>query len=203
MDTDKLLDKADRLKSQAKHLEAIRICEKILFEDSGCVEALEEIGDNYISLHELDRAERALQRALTLDPDSANASYLMGFLHSCERAWKKSIEYLDRADELKPNHPEILRCLGWSLFQSGERSRGIVILERARALAADDLYILTDLGVCYLEARELDKALEVFREVLRIDPGNKKATECLAIIEEFTAGQKRSGPRRPLNPPTK
>ncbi|MFH0833762.1 MAG: tetratricopeptide repeat protein, partial [Patescibacteria group bacterium] len=169
----------------------ILVCEEILADEPECVEALEEIGDNYISLNKLDKAEKALRKAFELDPQSANAAYLLGFLFSCKRNWTESIHFLEKADEFKPNHPEILRCLGWGLAMSAERGKGIILLERARALAQDDVYVLTDLGVCYLNEKNIERALPIFRRVLEIDPDNEKARDCLVIVEEYAAGAKK------------
>jgi protein O-GlcNAc transferase len=186
-----LLEQADLLKSQGEYLEAIKLCEEILADDLNCVEAYEEIGDNYISLRKLEKAEKALAQALKLDPTSANTHYLLGFLHSCKRDWQHSIKSLEKADELKSNHSEVLRCLGWSYFQNGNIDRGIVILERALALEPNDIYILTDLGVCYLTAKNIPKALPIFHRVLDLDPGNQKARECLMILEEYSLAARR------------
>ena len=148
-----LIEEADKKKNEGKHLEAIRICEKILATDLDCTEAYEEIGDNYLSLRQYDKAEKALKRALNLNKKSANANYLLGFVHSCTGAWENSVELLEKADTLYPNHPEILRCLGWSMFHHGQKHRGIVVLERSLYLAPHDPLILNDLGVCYLNEK--------------------------------------------------
>ncbi|MFH1546591.1 MAG: tetratricopeptide repeat protein [Patescibacteria group bacterium] len=180
-----LLEQADQLKFEGKYEEAIKVCEQIIAEDTSCVEAFEEIGDNFISLNQLAKAEKALRKAVEFDPKSANAAYLLGFLFSCKREWESSISLLEKADELKPNHPEILRCLGWSYAMNGERGKGIILLERAHTLASDDVFVLTDLGVCYLNEKNIEKALPIFRRVLEIDPDNEKARECLIIVEEY------------------
>ena len=184
-DISELLEQADRLKAEGKHRQAIQLCEQILAEEPLHVPTLEEIGDNYISLHDAEKAGKALQRALELNPESANACYLLGFLYSCVHEWRHSIEYLEKADALRANHPEVLRCLGWSLFQSGDVARGTVILERARTLEPEDVYILTDLGVCYLSEQKVEEARQAFDRVLTLDPDNEKARECLEIIENF------------------
>lgn len=134
-----LILEADRKKMEGKHEEAIKICEKILNYDLECVEALEEIGDNFLSLREYAKARKALERALKLDPMSANSNYLLGFTHSALGNWKQSVDLLERADEIQSNHPEILRCLGWSVFHYGQRKRGLIILERAVTMAPQEI----------------------------------------------------------------
>jgi tetratricopeptide (TPR) repeat protein len=185
MDFNYLLSESDRLKMAGEHLEAIRICEKVLSQDLDSQQAYEEIGDNFLSMREYEKAERALIQALRLNPGSANAHYLIGFAHSALGKWEDSIGHLETADRIQPNHPEILRCLGWSIFHSGEKKQGLVILERSLNLSPRDPLILSDLGICYLNDKDFDKANDLFRKVLEIEPDNEKVKECLYAVKFF------------------
>ncbi|MBD3330524.1 tetratricopeptide repeat protein [Candidatus Peregrinibacteria bacterium] len=180
-----LIEEADKKKYEGKHQEAISICERILSTDLDCTEAYEEIGDNYLSMRKYENAEKALQQALRLTPDSPNANYLLGFVYSCTNKWEKSVELLEKADELYPNHPEILRCLGWSMYHFEQRKRGIILLERALFLAPHDPLILNDLGVCHLNEKNFDRASGCFKKTLQIEPNNQKAKECLNAVKFF------------------
>lgn len=183
--TETLINEADQLKLTGRHQDAIRLCEKILMNDLECVEAYEEIGDNYLSLKEFERAEKALLRAVSLDSRSANANYLLGFTYSSLGEWEKSISYLEGADGIQVNHPEILRCLGWSYFHYGQKKKGIIVLERALNLAWDDCLILCDLGVCYLNEKNFERSIDLFQKVLTLEPQNEKARECLKACKFF------------------
>src|SRR5210317_1785366 len=115
------IKKAEELKLSGNHEGAIKFCESLLYDDLNISKAYEEIGDNYLSLKEFTKASKALQQAIMLDPISANAHYLYGFVLSVEGNFEKSIEELELADRIEPNHPEILRCLGWSYFNFGNQ----------------------------------------------------------------------------------
>lgn len=180
-----LIEEADKMKMKGEHQGAIVLCERILASDLDCVEAYEEIGDNYLSMRQYEKAKKALTRALQLEPRSANANYLLGFVYSAIGNWKKSLEYLERADEIQPNHPEILRCLGWSIFHDGQRKRGIIILERALNLSKNDTLILSDLGICYLNDKNFDRSSLLFKKLLDLEPENQKAKECLNAVKFF------------------
>lgn len=180
-----LIEEADKKKNAGQHLEAIRICEQILSKDLDCVEAYEEIGDNYLSLRKYDNAEKALRQALKFNKQSANGNYLLGFVYSCTGKWKESVELLEKADEVYPNHPEILRCLGWSMYHFGQRKRGVILLERSLFLAPNDPLILNDLGVCYLNDKNFERAAMLFKKTLQIEPDNQKAKECLNAVRFF------------------
>lgn len=183
--TEALIGEADKLKLQGRHEDAIKVCEKIVMSDLECIEAFEEIGDNYLSLKEFERAEKALLHAVKLDPASANANYLLGFTYSSLGEWEKSIGFLEGADGIQSNHPEILRCLGWSYFHYGQKKKGIIVLERALNLAWDDCLILCDLGVCYLNEKNFDRSIDLFNKVLHLEPENEKARECLKACKFF------------------
>lgn len=180
-----LIEEADKKKNEGKHMEAIKLCERVLTSDLKCVEAYEEIGDNYLSVRKYDKAEKALRQALKINKNSANANYLLGFVHSCTGNWKESVALLEKADEVYPNHPEILRCLGWSMYHLGQRKRGVVLLERSLFLAPNDPLILNDLGVCHLNDKNFDRAASLFKKTLQVEPDNQKAKECLNAVRFF------------------
>jgi tetratricopeptide (TPR) repeat protein len=185
-----LLVQAEELKMQNKHREAIEICQQILLVDLTIVEAYEEIGDNYISLKAYTKAQKALEKALKVDKRSANANYLYGFVWSALHEWENAVKYLELANDYQPNHPEVLRCLGWAYFCSGLRKKGLAILERSLVLAPQDSYILCDLGICHLNDRNFPRAMDLFSKTLEVDPENVKARECLKIARMFQEGVK-------------
>ena len=184
-DTIERLEKAEDLKIACKHQEALAILEELLSEDPENVSALEEIADNELSLARFDRAETAARQAVTLDADSYTGHYILGFLRSRVERWEQAIDHLRRANALKSNNPEILRCLGWALFMQGERPQGIVTLERALNLDADNVLILCDLGMEYLQVRNVQKARALFSRALEIEPTNHRARECMEAVVRF------------------
>ncbi len=174
-----ILKEADRLKMNGNHEDAIKLCQKAIFSDLDCTEAYEEIGDNYLSLKKYDKAQKALEYAVKLNPGSANGHYLLGFLYSCMGKWHQSIDNLEKADGIERNHPEILRCLGWSYFHSGHRKKGLIVMERALNLNPNDCLILSDLAVCYLHEKNFDKTVVLLEQAIKIEPTNEKVKQCL------------------------
>ena len=134
------LEEVEMLKINGEHEKSIALAQKLLVEDPDCVGALEEIADNYVSMEQHDRAEKAANRALQLDRNSYTAYYILGFLASNQQKWEVALEFLKRANVLHPNNAEILRCLGWCTFNSNKRAQGIVILERALNLDPEQVF---------------------------------------------------------------
>ena len=180
------LEKIESLKLNGEHEKSIKEAQKLLCDDPNCIAALEEIADNYVSLDQFDRAEKAANHALKLDKDSYTGYYILGFLTSHQQEWPRAIKNLTKANELHPNNPEILRCLGWATFNVNKRSQGIVILERALNLDSESSLTLCDLGICYLQTKSFDKAVELLKKASDIDPDNKRIQECYRAAKGFS-----------------
>ncbi len=177
------LERAEQLKLDGKFREALSMLEELLLEDPENISALEEVADNELSLGEFHRAETAATQAVTLDAESYTGHYILGFLRSRTEKWAEAVSHLGRANRLKANNAEILRCLGWALFHEGSRAQGIVTLERALNLDPDSSLTLCDLGVAYLEVQNFVKSKTLLLRALEIEPGNVRAKECMAAVE--------------------
>lgn len=185
-DTLERLERAEQLKLAGDHQAALAILEELLLEDPENVSALEEIADNELSLGEYARAENAASQATSLDEGSYTGFYILGFLRSRTEEWKDAVAHLRRANTLKPNNAEILRCLGWALFNEGQRAQGIVTLERALNLDSESPLTLCDLGVSYLQVQNFQKAKALFQRAIDLDPDNPRALECLEAVDRLS-----------------
>ncbi|MCF7918221.1 tetratricopeptide repeat protein [Candidatus Gracilibacteria bacterium] len=181
--TTDLLTQADKYKRKGDFQAAIDTLHKLIMHEPHCSEAYEELGDNYLSIRQMEKAEKALLQALLINPQSANAHYLVGFVYSLGQKWFKSVDHLCLADGIKPNHPEILRCLGWALYNQARKNQGLAILERSQTLSPNDQNILCDLGVCYMNNTEFDKAETTFKKVIELNPNSEQANECFKFLE--------------------
>jgi tetratricopeptide (TPR) repeat protein len=185
-ETVSILEEAERLKLNSQHEESIALLEQLLTRDPTNVAALEEVADNELSMERYDRAVVAAKRAVVLDQQSYTAHYVLGFVASLREDWKMAVRELREANRLKPNNPEILRCLGWALFNLGDRVQGIVTLERSLNLDPENPLSLCDLGVCYLYVRNFKKAQSLFSRALEIDPSNERARECVEAVARLS-----------------
>jgi tetratricopeptide (TPR) repeat protein len=183
------LELAEKLKIEGKFVQALELLEQLLSEDPGNVIALEEIADNELSLQHYERAETAAAQVLKLVPDSETAHFVLGFLRSHEEQWEPAVHHLREANRLRPNHPEILRCLGWALFQGGKRPQGVVTLERALNLDRDNVLILCDLGVVSMQVQNMRKARALLLRALELDPQNARAQECLIMLKNLASAK--------------
>ena len=71
------------------------------------------------------------------------------------------------------------------MYHDKQKARGVVLLERALFLAPHDPLILNDLGVCHLNNKTFERASDLFKKTLTIEPNNEKAKECLNAVQFF------------------
>ncbi len=181
----KVLREAEQLKMQGEFVRALALLEELIADDPDDVVVLEEIADNELSLENFDRSEVAARRAVTLDKESYTGHYILGFIASHAGQWKESATELRLANALKPNNPEILRCLGWSLFSDGDHVQGVVTLERALNLDSANVLTLCDLGVSYVQLQNFAKAKALFDRAIELDPSNTRALDCQQMVQRL------------------
>jgi len=193
------LRKAEDLKIKGQYQEAIKILEKLLIDDPECLEAVEELADNLLFLDQFEKARNAANFAISLNKESFIANHILGFIALHERRWSKAVGFLKKANQGNPNHPEILRCLGWGLFHKKEKKEGIATLERALLLEKNNPMILCDLGVCFLQENKITAAKNLFHKALEITPENERVIECLNIIRKIESDLKIKS-KKEINP---
>ncbi len=178
------LAKSEEYKIEGEHEKALQIARKILMKDPSCIPAAEEVLDNLVSLQEFEESEKIASFILAREKDSYIAHYALGFILLTSGDNAAALPYLQKANLLNDNNPEILRCLGWAIFNVESKLKGLVTLERALNLRPDDPLILCDLGVCLLHEHVFEKAIYLFEQALALEPENERAKDCLnAAIE--------------------
>lgn len=126
---------------------------------------LEKIGNS-------QQAIAIMEKVLELQPDHAEALNYIGYTWADNNVHlEKALEYILRANTLKPDNGFILDSLGWVYYRLGDFQQAVEELEHAVELIEDDPHIYDHLGDVYRslgkfsEAREaLQKAYEMFTD---------------------------------------
>jgi tetratricopeptide (TPR) repeat protein len=176
---------AEELQKAGRHADAVGLLEKLIAEDPTCVRAFELLAEGEMALDHPERALRAAQQLLEFSPANLVGHRLLGAVYLQRESWAEAVDVLRRANRLHANDAETLRTLGWALFRSGERTQGLVTLERALNLESENPLTLCDLGVVQLEMQQFERARALFRRVLDLDPQHGRARDCLAAIDRI------------------
>jgi putative PEP-CTERM system TPR-repeat lipoprotein len=104
-----------------------------------------------------------------------------------ERKDPRALEIAQKAYELNPNRPEVADTYGWILFSSGDRERGLSILQQAH------LAYPTQTEIAYHTAVALDgmdrgsEAVKILRRLLQDHPNSAEAPAAQALFDKLTA----------------
>ncbi len=112
--------------------------------------------------------------------------YVLGLDFLVGRQIDQAIEELSRAGSIDPEALEIQMVLGNAYREKGQAGRAITIhqslLQRPKLSKLEHAYVLVCLGLDFRRAGFVDRAMEAFKEVLRLDPDNREA---LAQVERL------------------
>ena len=117
------------------------------------------------------KAKLAAQKALELDPSSAEAHASLAFVSmSYERDWVAAERALRKATELKPNYATAHHWLALCLLALGRSDEAIREAEQAKQLDPVSLATNTFLAQCLLLSKQYDRAIQQSTETIRLYP---------------------------------
>ncbi len=128
------------------------------------------------------RAREAFERALSLQPDLAEANNDLGALLGKEGDVEGAITRFRAAIASTPDYPDALNNLGYALLLTGRDAEARALYERALALQPDFPEALNNLGLLAGRTGDMDRAEKYFREALRRRPDYGEAASNLAVV---------------------
>jgi adenylate cyclase len=131
-----------------------------------------QAGQGYIDLREgYLQARSAAQKALTLDPNLAEAHAAMGLIQlNYDWDWDSTEVSFQRALDLAPGDARILAQMGILQRYLGELANSVEMNERAVALDPLSLNGYHQLGLALTWGGELDEAMAVYDHLLTLQP---------------------------------
>jgi eukaryotic-like serine/threonine-protein kinase len=150
------------------------------------------------------QTEQELHRALTLDPNSAEAHNVYGLFLMSLRRFDEGIAEERRAEALDPLSPMIPTALGWELIRARRDDEAIAPLKRALELEPDFMMAHMYLALLYdlsgkgdLAIAESQRTIELgypFGQSLLAESyaAAGKKTEAVALLKESIEQSKRS-----------
>ena len=136
----------------------------------GTFEILYNLGQAYLRGGENSKAELVLKRALQLKPDSPDTLYLLAQVYSNESRPLDALDLLVRAHKIAPENADIIFLMARVSMTQNYYEDAIPLLESGLALAPQRSDLLAALGQSYFMAGKVDKAIEAFQKLIKIDP---------------------------------
>jgi len=154
----------------------------------GTTDALLYQGKCFVHLEDFEGAERALRNYLSAHRDSADATYLLGFvLHRENRPAESLAAYTKGAALVSPTADD-LKIVGLDYVLLDDYPDAIRWLEKAVEIDAKNKDAWYYLGRAYYTRSRLAEARKAFLKLLDLDPHDVRAENNLGLILE-TEGQ--------------
>jgi len=135
---------------------------------------------------DIDQAIRQLEKAVEANPVSSDTHYelgraylIAGRIENRQDYVKHSAVTLGRAWELDPYSPSTLVELGKSFFFQGKVKEAIKWWEDAVQVDSSNTEAYLYLGWAYRQQGMKPKAIETYKKVLKLEPGNSVAEKAL------------------------
>lgn len=116
------------------------------------------------------------------EPKNFEAQMKAGGLFYQIKRYEQALEFYRRAQQIKPDDFEVLSQLGNSTFDLGQYDEAARWYNEALRVRPDAVNVRTDLGLTYYlrTPRDLDRAIEIYREALKYDPRHEMTLQNLA-----------------------
>lgn len=183
---------AEAYASTGRHGEALAILEKQKQGDVD-IDILFQIGSVNERAGKIDEAEKAFLDLLVKKPDHAPTLNYLGYM------WADRGVNLDRAAKMltdavaqEPRNGAFVDSLGWVYFRLGKLELAQKYLTDASQLLPRDPTVQEHLGDLFMKMGDFDRALEIYRKALALDPDPKdevKLKAKIADLEKRTASR--------------
>jgi TolB-like protein/Tfp pilus assembly protein PilF len=184
---------------------AIELFEQAIGQDAAFARAWAGLADAYAVLPAYDseasardampQASEAAARALSLDPNLAEAHASLGFV-AFTFDWEpdEALDRFARAVALNPSHAPALYWQGWLLGLLGRFDEGRRLLEQALAVAPRSVGALYSVGSAYMLNADYPAARSALSRAVELDPAFAPAWGDLGTTE-YLAGDREAGLR--------
>ncbi|HFD80763.1 MAG TPA: sulfotransferase family protein [Gammaproteobacteria bacterium] len=131
-----------------------------------------------------EEAERCHLEALELEPGLVAAMASLGSLYLNTGRPGEAERWLRKGLAIAPAHAAMLTTLGQALGAQGKDAEAVAVLESALRADPDSLDALLALGSLQSKCGDYDRALECYRRVSDLQPGNEYAIGARAQLLE-------------------
>jgi tetratricopeptide (TPR) repeat protein len=135
---------------------------------------------------DLKLAEKYFYQAYKIDPGLKQAVSALGLMYEQKEQFKNASNVYAKYLEKDPQDEMILQKMVQSLFAQ-ERYKDVVqYAERLVDLDSENLNLKIRLGILYSEAKQYEKALSVFSDILKVAPQSDRVLYYMAALYQET-----------------
>lgn len=130
-------------------------------------------------------AQAAIEEAIRLDSSDADYFALLASIHFDQRRWSEALDAAEQGLKFDPEHIGCTNLRAMAMVKLGRKAEAGATIDTALARNPDNALTHANQGWTLLDKGAAKKALEHFREALRLDPDNEWARH--GIVEALKA----------------
>jgi tetratricopeptide (TPR) repeat protein len=142
------------------------------------------LGDAELELGNYEAAAEHLEIALSFNPNSSPAYVQLAEAYANMDLYLKACDVLGRVLTVDPGNMPIRFKLANYLFRAGRPQDALMHLRELHKYDPANADILVNLGTVYAEMDSLDRAIQVWKKALVLDPTNEMARDNLRMAEQ-------------------
>jgi len=151
------------------------------------VQALNDLGVQYLRLNDLAQARAAFQQAIEVDPQAPHPHVNLGFIALLQRDYEAALAHLQRAITLDPTNWSARMLCGIAFMQTGDEQRAESELQKALSLGSPPAASIVRLHLAnlFLRRGEYARALEQSERYLEEVPNAPNAAEVRERVKKL------------------
>ena len=131
----------------------------------------------------LGKATESAKNALSLDNTSDDNHETAGYIFLMRKEHDKAIDSLKIAIDLNPSYADAYSSLGYVLIYADELDKAIDNIKKAMRLnPLPRSWYYFCLGFAYQQSKQYEKAIEVYKKCLEMDPDNWATLVGMVIV---------------------
>lgn len=131
-----------------------------------------------------------MKEVLVLQPDHAEALNYIGYTWADQNSHlDKALEYIKKANTIKPDNAYIIDSLGWVYYRLGKLNKAAAALERSLSLLPADPQIYEHLGDVYNALGKSQKAIDMYQKGYDSFTSEEKKAIIREKIDKITRSQ--------------
>jgi len=171
------------LLKEGKNRDAIAILGPLINDYPRWAEPSFQLAVAHMGLGEVSLALKAIEQALKNGPASSKYHAFLAQLYLLKGEGNNAGKEASIAIRLDPKNFRAAILLSQALIQVKKYKEAIDLLNRMLAKATDNLNLLGNLGLAYTGLKDNDNAIQTFKKLLSLSPGNSKALYALVSLK--------------------
>ncbi|MBL9182547.1 MAG: tetratricopeptide repeat protein [Verrucomicrobiaceae bacterium] len=147
---------------------------------------------NFFAKHRLRKAIQLFQKVIGINSMNWNAMFAIAKIHQRLGNAQDSFDWMLKAREFAPDNTSLAKETALTAAHLGMYGKAIAVSLEAIALNPDDPSLQSNLGLSLLLTNNPTRAVEAFKQAMRLEPAHPTTPRLLAYARSVESGELRT-----------